>query len=154
MMVDDYGRDASRTTQSFRAEDTPSELIDALASSIGEQSMSIQERLRDCPAPWCSQSRPHYMTWINQGGHIIHCLHCGASTPVKATKEEAFAAWNERPALDQAVEALTLARVVVKAMTGTEWAGVGGFGSWQEADDSLRAIRAKIDSTLASIGGQ
>ena len=51
-------------------------------------------------------------------------------------------------------EALAEARPVVEAMTGTEWAGVGKFNCWQKADDSLRAIKAKIEAALKGEGDE
>jgi hypothetical protein len=52
--------------------------------------------LKPCPSPWCNGGKPHYMTWINHGTHIVHCIDCGARTPIKQTKDEAITTWNTR----------------------------------------------------------
>ena len=80
----------------------------------------MADNLLPCPNPWCD-SGVQPMSFAMRGGfHQVIC-GCDFKGPRKATKDEAEAAWNRRPAPTEADTSLQKVQTTPLAMEAVAW---------------------------------
>jgi hypothetical protein len=71
----------------------------------------MSEKLRPCPNPWCKTSRPQRIRTEETIACVVRSrveCTCGAKGPMCDTEDEAIAAWNHRPVIDELIAKVQL----------------------------------------------
>lgn len=116
-----------------------------------------QAELLPCPNPWCEapERDGDFSPDVVRGLFdtlFVACTSCCMKGPVRATRAEAIAAWNTRPASHEAelVEALiTLRDYVCDAAQGALTYEGSGDGFIAMAKDDLARIEAALAKAMA-----